>query len=31
VRDAYTGKTALVVNGKITLNTPTTLLLIEKQ
>lgn len=31
VRDAYTGKTALVTNGKITLNTPTTLLLIEKQ
>lgn len=31
VRDAYTGKTALVNNGKITLNTPATLLLIEKQ
>ncbi len=31
VRDAYTGKTALVTNGKITLNTPATLLLIEKQ
>ena len=31
VRDAYSGKTALVTNGKITLNTPETLLLIEKQ
>jgi alpha-amylase len=31
VRDAYSGKTALVTNGKITLNTPATLLLIEKQ
>jgi alpha-amylase len=31
VRDAYSGKTALVTNGKITFNTPATLLLIEKQ
>ena len=31
VRDAYSGKTAVVTNGKITLNTPATLLLIEKQ
>jgi alpha-amylase len=31
VRDAYSGKTALVTNEKITLNTPATLLLIEKQ
>ncbi len=31
VRDAYSGKTAVVTNGKITLNTSATLLLIEKQ
>jgi alpha-amylase len=31
VHDFYSGKTAIVTNGKITINTPYSIVLIEKQ